>query len=72
MKKLLTIKIVKYTLSSVLYGLIYSLVTFVFDGCVEVDTVLVTTVYYFLFTCLLYYIAPKIRKITGHDKDNNQ
>ena len=71
MKKLLKSKLMKYILSSVLFGLIYSLLTFALDGYVEIKKVLVTTAFYFLFTCLLYYIAPKLRKITGHDKGNN-
>ncbi len=70
MRKILKSKIVKYILSSVLFGLMYSLFSFLFNGYLEIDTVLVTTVYYFLFTCLMHYVAPKIRRITGHDKDN--
>ena len=71
MKEFLKNKIVKCFLSSVLFGAIYSLLSFALDGYVEINTVLVSTVFYFLFTCLLYYIAPKLRKITGHDKDNS-
>lgn len=70
MEKLLKNKILKYLLSSILFGGIYSLLSFVINGYVEVSTVLSSMAAYFLIMCLLYFIAPKVRKITGHDKDN--
>ncbi len=71
MKEFLKNKIVKYLLSSVLFGAIYSLLSFADKGYVETGTILRTTMLYFLIMCLLYFIAPKLRKITGHDKDNS-
>ncbi len=71
MRKLLKNQIFKYLLSSVLCGVIYSLLSLAHKGYVEVDTVLSSTVAYFVIMCLLYFIAPKLRKITGHDKDNS-
>lgn len=70
MRKFLKNKILKYLLSSVLFGVIYFLLSYASKGYVEIETILGTMMFYFLFMCLLYFIAPKLRKITGHDKDN--
>ena len=71
MKEFLKNKIVKCFLSSVLFGAIYSLLSFADKGYVEIGMISGTTVLYFLLMCLLYFIAPKLRKITGHDKENS-
>ena len=71
MRKLLKNKIFKYLLSSVLFAAIYSLLSFADKGYVEIDTVISSMAVYFLIMCLLYFIAPKLREITGHDKDNS-
>lgn len=71
MRKLLNNGIFKSLLSAVLFGVIYTLLTFVVEGIVETEEVLISVVSYFLVMCLLYFIAPKLRKITGHDKGNN-
>lgn len=54
-------------LSAILFGVIYAAISFVDKGAVEMKTILVATALYFLIMCLLYVIAPKLRKITGHD-----
>ena len=56
-------------LSAILFGVIYAAISFVDKGAVEMETILVATALYFLIMCLLYFIAPKLRKITGHDTD---
>ena len=70
MKKLLKNGIFKSLLATVLFGAFYALLIFLVEGIVEVDKVLIVMVSYFLFMCLLYFVAPKLRKITGHDKEN--
>lgn len=58
-------------LSTVLFGLIYSLLSYADKGYVEFRMILMTMAFYFVFMCLLCLIAPKLRRITGHDKDNS-
>ncbi len=69
MRKLLKNEIFKSLFSAVLFGVIYALLTFVVDGFVEIYKVLISMVFYFIFMCLLYFVAPKLRKITGHEKN---
>ena len=70
MKEFLKNKMWKYLLSSVLFGAIYFLLSFANKRDVEIKTILGTMALYFLFMCLMYFVAPKLRKITGHDKDD--
>jgi uncharacterized membrane protein (UPF0136 family) len=67
--KILRNNTLKSLLSAILFGVIYTVVSFVDKGSVEMGTILVATVSYFLIMCLLYFIAPKLRKLTGHDTD---
>ncbi len=71
MREFLKNKIVKYLLSLVLFGAIYSLLSLAHKGYVDIFTVSCSTVGYSIAMFLLYFIAPKLRKITGHDKDNS-
>ena len=71
MQKTLKHRIFRNLLFAVLCGVIYSLSSFIDKGYVEIDMILGATVAYFLILCLLSFIAPKLRKITGHDKDNS-
>lgn len=71
MGKMLKNQIFRNLVSTVLFGVIYSLLSLIDKGYVEIDTILRTMVFYFLIMCLFYFIAPKLRSITGHDKDNN-
>lgn len=67
--KILRNKILKSLLSAISFGVLYAVVSLVDKGSVEVNTILVATVSCFLIMCLLYVIAPKLRKITGHNTD---
>lgn len=69
MKKLFENQIIRNLLSAVIFGVVYSVLSFMDNGSVAVGTILKSTVLYFLIICLLYIIAPKLRKMTGHDKD---
>ncbi len=71
MRNILKNRIIKYLLSAILFGVIYSILSFAGDGYVEIGTIIKSSVSYFLIMCLLSFIAPKLRKITGHDKENN-
>jgi hypothetical protein len=71
MRKILKNKIPKCLLSAVLFGVIYSILSFAGSGYVEIGTIIKSTISYFLIMCLLYSIAPKLRKIIGHDKENS-
>ena len=70
MRKMMKHRIFRNLLFSVLCGAIYSLLSFIDKGYVEIDMILGETAACFLILCLLSFIAPKLRKITGHDKDN--
>lgn len=54
--------------SSIAYGICYALITFIFDRKIDWRQILIATVFYFIFMIISYSIAPKIRKITGHNK----
>ena len=71
MEKLLKNGILKSLLSTALFVVFYTLLTFVIEGTVEIDIVLVAMVSNFLVMCVFYFVVPKLRKKTGHDKDNN-
>lgn len=71
MRKIMENKILKYLLSAVLFGVIYSMLSFADEGYVEIGIIIKSTVGYFLIMCLLYFIAPKLREITDHDKENS-
>lgn len=68
MSKLLEHQTFRNLLSAVAFGICYSILSFIDKGYVEMALILETTVLYFLFMCLFCFAAPKIRKITGHDK----
>ena len=63
--------VLRYLVSSLLFGVFYSVLSFVDKGYVEYGIVLGTMVCYFLSMCLLSFLAPKLRKITGHDQKKN-
>ena len=69
MKSLLKQKIVQYFLSALLFGAIYSLLSLLVEGTVELDTVLCSTAVYFGLMCLMYFAAPKLRKWMGYDNN---
>ena len=71
MKRILENQIFRNLLSAVVFGVIYSILSYVDKGYVEIGTVLTTMALYFLFMCILYFIVPKLRKMTGHGKKSN-
>lgn len=71
MSKILKKQVFRNLLSAVLFGVIYLLLSFIVEGYVKIGKILLAMILYFLINSLLYLIAPKLRKITGHDKDNN-
>ena len=71
MKRIIENQIIRNLLSAVIFGVIYSIVSFIDKGYVEVGIVLATMALYFLGMCILCFIAPKLRKITGHDNNRN-
>jgi len=63
-------RIIINLLSSVLFGGIYSLLSYVDKNYVEYDKVLRMMVFYFLGMSLLYYIAPKLgKRISGKQNE---
>lgn len=64
-------KMLKYLVSAVLFAVIYSMLSFADEGYVEISIIIKSTVGYFLIMCLLCFIAPKLRGITDHDKENS-
>lgn len=71
MKRILENQIFRNLLSTVTFGVIYSILSFIDKGYVEIGIVLTSMALYFLFMCFLFLIASKLRKITGHDKNSN-
>lgn len=71
MKKLLKNGIVRLLILTILFGAVYALLTCIVEGFVEIDKVLLSMFSYFLFMCLFHFIAPGLRKITGHDNALN-
>lgn len=59
-------------ISALFFGVIYALVTFITGGVVDFGTIAISTVTYFLVLCLICIIAPKLRKITGYDKEDGK
>ena len=64
-------QILRNLLFAVLSGAFYALFSFIIKGQVEIDVILGVIGFYFVGTCALCLIAPKLRKITGHDKGNS-
>lgn len=58
-------------LLAVMAGVFYSIISFIDNGYLKISTVLAAMALYFLSMCILCFIAPKLRKITGHDKNSN-
>ena len=59
MKRIIENRIFRNLLSAVIFGLIYCVLSFIDKGNVKI------------FMCFLCVIAPKLRKIVGHDKNEN-
>ena len=71
MKKTFKNRVLGNLISAIAFGAIYALLSFIDKGHVEINTLLITMLVYFIIMCLLYFIAPKLRKITGHDTDKS-
>ena len=59
--------ILKTVFSSILFGICYALITFIFDHEIDLQSIVMTTILYFLVTNLLYLFVPKLRKMLGYD-----
>lgn len=62
MRRIIENQIFRNLLSAVIFGVIYSILSFADKGYVETGTVLTTMSLYFLFMCFLYFITQKLRK----------
>lgn len=62
MKRIIENQIFRNLLSAVIFGVIYSILSFIDKGYVEIGMVLTTMSIYFIFMCFLYFIAQKLRK----------
>jgi hypothetical protein len=71
MRKLLKKRVFINFLSAIIFGAIYVLFSFVDKGYIEIGKILIAVVLYFLLMCLFFCILPKLKKTTGHDKDNS-
>lgn len=60
--------IMKTFVNSIAFGICYALITLIFDHKLDLYQIMISTIFYFIFTIILNCIAPKIKKITGHDK----
>ena len=69
MEKLLESQIFRNFLAAIAFGVVYSLLSSIGKGGLEISTILSNTVFYFLFTCILSWIAPKLRKVLGEKED---
>ena len=68
MYNLLKNQVIRNIISTVIFGALYALMMFLFDGAVDAKNLVISVVTYFLVLCLMYFIAPKLRKLTGHEK----
>ena len=68
MLKLLQNSLFRSLLSALLFGGLYALLTVLFQGTVDVKDLIISVVTYFIMLLLLYFIAPKLQKLTGWDK----
>ena len=70
MYQLLKNQIVRNLISTVVFGALYVLLMFLFDGAVDVKNLIISVVTYFVVLGLMCLIAPKLRKILGYDKED--
>ena len=68
MYNLLKNQVARNLISTVFFGALYALLMFLFNGTVDVKNLVISVVTYFVVLCLMYFIAPKLRKLTGHEK----
>ena len=68
MIKLLQNSLFRSLLSTLIFGGLYALLTFLFNGGVDIKNLIISVVTYFIVLQLMYFIAPKLQKLTGWDK----
>lgn len=68
MHNLLKNQVIRNFISTVIFGALYALLMFLFDGAVDVKNLIISVVTYFVVLGLMCLIAPKLRKLTGHEK----
>jgi len=68
MYNLLKNQVIRNLISTIIFGALYALFTFLFNGPVDVKNLIISVVTYFLVLCLMGFVAPKLRKLTGHVK----
>ena len=68
MYNLLKNQVIRNFISTVIFGALYALLMFLFDGAVDVKNLIISVVTYFVVLGLMCLIAPKLRKFTGHEK----
>lgn len=71
MKRIFKKKKVRYLLSAVIFGIIYSVLSLIDKGNMKIGSAVGAMALYLVFMCILCAIAPIIKKITGYDKKTN-
>ena len=61
-------QVIRNLVSTVVFGVLYALMMFLFDGAVDVKNLIISVVTYFVVLGLMCLLAPKLRKLTGHEK----
>lgn len=70
MYNLLKNQMFRNVVSTLMFGVFYVLLTFLFEGAVDRGTIGISVITYFLMMCLLSFLSPKLRKILGYDKED--
>lgn len=70
MRKLLKNQMFRNVISTLSFGVFYVLLTFLFEGVVDWSNIGISLITYFLMMCLISFLAPKLRKILGYDKED--
>lgn len=70
MYNLLKNQMFRNVVSTLMFGVFYVLLTFLFEGAVDWGTIGISVITYFLMMCLLSFLSPKLRKILGYDKED--
>ena len=71
-KRTIEKRLIRYLLSAVIFGIIYSILSLIDKGNVKIGSVLGVMALYLGAMCILCVIAPIIKKITGYDKNINK
>ena len=71
-KRIIEKRLIRYLLSAVIFGIIYSILSLIDKGNVKIGSVLGVMALYLGAMCILCVSAPIIKKITGYDKNINK